>query len=312
MRHNFVEFIEARAKADPHFVLITADLGYGIFDQFRAEFPDQFINVGVAEQNLIGMATGMAMVGMNPLCYSLGNFPTMRCLEQIRNDAAYHDARITIVSSGGGFGYGQLGMSHHSTEDIGIMRPIPNTQIFVPATSAETIAICDQYFDADGVKYIRLEKSGPDLTALNPSPLEDGFYSYAKGEDLLLIGSGSIISECMGAAEALLHHDIHSSVISLSHVKSANPAHRQALQDMARAHKLVITVEEHNIIGGIGSVMAEILAESDGQTKLKRLGMPDQFTTVVGDQAFLRGKYGLDEAAICTAATTYFQTSSKK
>ena len=311
MRQNFVDFIEARAEADPHFVLITADLGYGMFDNFRVKFPDQFINVGVAEQNMIGIATGMAMIGMNPVCYSLGNFPTMRCLEQIRNDAAYHDARITIVSSGGGFGYGQLGMSHHATEDIGIMRPIPNTQIFVPATSAEIIAICDSYFEAPGVKYIRLEKSGPELTALNHAPLEDGFYRYAEGSDLLLIGSGSIISDCMQAAESLRSEGIEASVISLSHVKSANPAHRKALHDLASAHTLAITLEEHNIIGGIGSVMAEILAESDSQTKLKRLGMPDQFTTVVGDQAFLRGKYGLDKDAICAAAKAYFHPSSE-
>ena len=118
MRASFTEFCLAKAKNDPKFQLLTADLGFGIFDKLRELFPKNFINVGVAEQNLIGIATGMALTGLSPICYSIGNFPTMRCLEQIRNDAAYHDASIMIVSSGGGFGYKQLGMSHHSTEDI--------------------------------------------------------------------------------------------------------------------------------------------------------------------------------------------------
>ena len=310
MRSTFIEFIEKQALVNKNLILVTADLGYGIFDQFREKFPDQFINVGVAEQNMIGISTGLAMVGLNPICYSLGNFPTMRCLEQIRNDAAYHDANLTIVSSGGGFGYGQLGMSHHATEDLGILHSIPNVQIFVPATKKETSLILDHQLSLPAIKYIRLEKSGPEINYINSDPMNDGYALYKQGSDILLVASGSILKECVEAANELNNMNISASVASLSIVKSLNPSHSIKLKQFISQFKYVISAEEHNRLGGIGTTIAEAMAESATNTKLVRLGLNDCFTSVVGDQNFLRKTYGLDHEAIIENALKLFNKKS--
>lgn len=310
MRNTFIEFIEKQALINKKLILVTADLGYGIFDNFRKNFPDQFINVGVAEQNMIGISTGLAMVGLSPICYSLGNFPTMRCLEQIRNDAAYHDANLTIVSSGGGFGYGQLGMSHHATEDLGILHSIPNVQIFVPATKMETSLIFDYQSNLPAIKYIRLEKSGPEINYINSDPMKDGYAQYKQGSDVLLVASGSILGECMEAAKELDNMNIAASVASLSIVKSLDPAHSEKLKEFISQFKYVISVEEHNIFGGVGTTIAEVMADTATKTRLVRLGLKDCFTSVVGDQNFLRKTYGLDKVSIIENALKFFNKSS--
>ena len=138
MRDAFVRALEELAEENSNLFFITADLGFGVFDNFEEKFPKQYLNIGVAEQNMIGVATGLALEGRDVFVYSIANFSTFRCLEQIRNDAAYHNVNITIVSSGGGFTYGSLGMSHHATEDIGIMRAIPNITVVAPTSPWET------------------------------------------------------------------------------------------------------------------------------------------------------------------------------
>lgn len=298
MRRVFTNFCLESASNHMNFQLLTADLGYGMFDDYRSSFPDNFINVGVAEQNLIGIATGMALSGIYPVCYSIGNFPTLRCLEQIRNDAAYHNASIIIVSSGGGFGYGQLGMSHHATEDIGIMSVLPNVEIYAPATPAEAALILPHIYNRGGVKYLRLEKTGDDYQHLNNNPLEDGFFQYREGSDGLVLALGTTLNEAMDAADKLSKLGIQISVCSLAVVKSSDKNIHLNLRILLKKYKVVVTIEEHNDLGGIGSRVCDIVATSGIKTKVTKIGMKDCYSSIVGDQIFLRNEYNINSENI--------------
>ena len=163
MRDTFIEELTKRALIDPNVFLITGDLGFGVLEEFGESFPDQFLNAGVAEQNMTAIAAGMAMEGRKVFTYSIGNFPTLRCLEQIRNDICYHDLDVTIVSIGGGFSYGQLGMSHHATEDISIMRALPNIEVIIPSSLDEVSGSFNHIIQNQGPKYLRLDKSTADF-----------------------------------------------------------------------------------------------------------------------------------------------------
>ena len=297
MRNAFTEFCCEQAKIDKHLHVLTADLGYGIFDSFRQEFQDRFINVGVAEQNLIGIGTGMALTGLRPICYSIGNFPTLRCLEQIRNDAAYHDAQVTIVSSGGGFGYGQLGMSHHATEDVGVMSSLPNVSIYSPATPFEAKMMLNHVYDADGVKYVRLEKTGEDYELTNSNPLKDGYFQYSGGSDGLILCLGTTLSEGVHAMRILRNLGINVAVCSLAFVKSHNK-HYENLLSLISAHRRVTTIEEHNKFGGIGSMVSNLVTDNCLNIKLTKIAMNDTYSSVVGDQKYLRNYYGINANAI--------------
>ena len=169
MRDTFIEQLTKIARNDPNVLLLTGDLGFGVFENFRKEYPKQFLNVGVAEQNMSMIAAGLALKGKRVFTYSIGNFPTLRCLEQIRNDICYHDLNVTIVSIGGGFSYGALGMSHHATEDLSIMRALPNITCVAPSSLEETKDATFQLYKKKGPSYLRLDKS--DASYENPRSL---------------------------------------------------------------------------------------------------------------------------------------------
>ena len=301
MRDNFVEFCEKRAEASDNFMLLSADLGFGIFDKYIRQFPSQFLNVGVAEQNLIGIATGLSLVGREVVCYSLGNFPTLRCLEQIRNDAAYHEAAIRIVSSGGGFGYGQLGMSHHATEDVGILKALPNVEIFAPATVSELEYIFATASLEAAVQYIRLEKAGPAIKFKNLNPEQEGRFVYREGSDLLFLCLGTTIEEGLNSAKLLEGYDYDASVCTLYGQKHKKGFSEDLLEYLNRFQYLV-TVEEHNLYCGIASVLFDNFG-SNLKPEVIRFGLPDCYTSVVGDQPFLRSHYGLDAQSIVDTIT---------
>ena len=163
MRDHFVKRLCELAESDRRITLITGDLGFGVLNEFRQRFPRQFINAGIAEQNMTGLATGMALEGRIVFTYSIGNFSTLRCLEQIRNDACYHEANVKIVSVGGGFSYGALGISHHATEDLAIMRSLPGLTVVSPCGLWEAVQAAEAVTRTPGVCYVRIDKSaGPD------------------------------------------------------------------------------------------------------------------------------------------------------
>ena len=209
MRDAFVNSLLEIALKDKNIILLTADLGFGIFDEFEKKLPNQFFNVGISEQNMTGLATGLSLEGKKVVTYSIGNFPTFRCLEQIRNDACYHNVNVTIVASGGGYSYGQLGYSHHATEDISIMRPLPNTTIVTPCSDWEAENAIKALINENCVGYLRLDKTFIDSKKYFKSKYN--LYQanrYIDGKDITLIATGGIVREAIAASKELLKYKI--------------------------------------------------------------------------------------------------------
>ena len=300
MRDEFVQYCFDLARKDKKFKLITADLGYGIFDDFRESFPENFLNVGVAEQNMIGIATGLSLAGYSCVCYSLGNFPTLRCLEQIRNDAAYHEVSMWVVSSGGGFGYGQLGMSHHSTEDVGIMRVLPNVEVFSPANAREVVSILEQNHHNVSVKYLRLEKKGPDFFPLN-EPEKDGYFKYRDGNDGLVLALGTVLEEAMEASDELAELGHNLTVVSASSIKLLGDLDSDRWTRLLAQFQKIFVIEEHNYFGGLSSLVSEQLVRARIGAQLTSFCMQDTYSSVVGDQKYLRSFYKINSRSIVDA-----------
>jgi transketolase len=296
MRDTFIKELTKLAAADSNVVLITGDLGFGVFDDFSQRFPDQFLNVGVAEQNLMMVSAGMALEGKKIFAYSIGNFPTQRCLEQIRNDICYHDLDVTIIGMGGGFSYGQLGMSHHATEDISIMRALPNMVSIVPSCNSEVKGAMKALKNYNGPVYLRLDKSVVTLES-PPIDFEIGKSSLLrKGNSVSLICSGGITEEAMIAAEDLSKEGVESRVISMHTIK---PIDEIAIMLASADTGGIITIEENTIIGGLGSAVAEVCLESNyNPSFFCRIGLMDTYSNIVGDQNFLRKYYNMDAAYI--------------
>jgi len=216
MRDTFQKELIKISKKNKKLMLLTADLGFGVFDEFEKKFPKKYLNVGVAEQNLIGVSTGLAMSGKVIIAYSIANFLTLRCLEQIRNDAVYHNLNINLVSSGGGFTYGVLGMSHHATEDLSVLNCIPGITIAAPSTKWETKEIFNKLLKLRGVTYLRLEKNASNLAPNNRKLSLGNLNNYAKGSKFAIICIGGIFSECYSAVEKLKKKKINISLYKLS------------------------------------------------------------------------------------------------
>lgn len=296
MRNIFLKSLVKLAQEDRNVMLLTADLGYGVFESFVEQFPDQYINVGVAEQNMTGLATGLALEGKVVFTYSIGNFPTLRCLEQIRNDACYHGVNINIVSTGAGFSYGALGMSHHATEDLSIMRSLPGVTIVAPCNEEETEYATIQLAESAGVGYLRLEK----ITG-GEKPITNGFILgkanvIREGDDVSFIVAGGIMKEVLSAADILNSQGISSRIVSMHTVK---PLDFEAISDCVKKTPMIITVEENNVLGGLGGGVAEFCMESGLYPKtFMRVGMKDIYSTIVGDQQYLRSYYKMDANAL--------------
>ncbi len=293
MRDNFLKGLFELAKKDKNIFLITGDLGFKIFDQYIENFKDRFLNVGVAEQNMIGVATGMALRGYKVVVYSIANFATLRCLEQIRNDAAYHNANITIVASGGGYTYGALGMSHHATEDIAVIRSLPDIKVFVPSSGLESYITTKKIINLNGVKYLRIEKESKYKPIQKRINISKGVY-YNYGKDGVILTSGGILSECMQAEKSLNKKKLFFDVISINTIK---PLSNLLLKKISKK-KYIITVEEHNFSGGIGSCILEKLNELQIKKNIKIISIKDCYSSVVGDQQFMRKKNGIDSKSI--------------
>lgn len=296
MRNAFVEELTRLAERDRDVVLITGDLGFGVFEDFEARFPDQYINAGVAEQNMTMVATGMALEGKKVYTYSIGNFPSLRCLEQIRNDVCYHDANVTIIGMGGGFSYGQLGMSHHATEDLSILRALPNMTLVAPSTASEVRGAMRALYAQAGPAYLRLDKSKFDGD-LDETPFELGRARRVRdGGDLTLVTAGGILEEVCAAADQLAAEGIDCRVLSMHTIK---PLDGDALARASRETAGIVTVEENTIVGGLGGAVAEFcLEQADRPGFFRRVGLRDTYSSVVGDQRYLRGYYEMDAGCL--------------
>ncbi len=298
MRDAFTAALQTLAAKDKNIFLITGDLGFGVLKPYWETYPDQFFNAGISEQAMTGMAAGMALSGKTVFTYSIGNFPTLRCLEQIRNDCAYHHANVKIVCVGGGFVYGSLGMSHHATEDMAILRALPDVTVFTPGDPEEVKAIMPVLASHPGTCYLRLGRGGE--PTLHTKPIENYHLGQAlclkEGSDAALFSAGGILSQTVAAAKLLEEQGISVSVYSFPTIK---PLDEELVTRLARELPLLVTVEEHTALGGLGGAVAETVANMAGsRARVLRIGMPDAYSTVVGSQQYLREQYGLDAASI--------------
>ncbi len=297
MRDEFVRTLTQLARHDRNLFLITGDLGFGVLDGFADEFPDQYLNAGVAEQNMTGLAVGLALEGKTVFTYSIANFPTLRCLEQIRNDACYHAANVKIVAIGGGFAYGALGFSHHATEDLAVMRSMPQMTVVAPGDPAEVRAATKAIYQVRGPCYLRLGRGGE--PAVHPKEFDFTLGRAIKlldGNEIVYLATGGILSNVFRACQLLRARGKQVALYSIPTVK---PIDRELLETLAGRFRVIVTVEEHSVIGGLGGAVAEILASLwQPRASLTMMGLRSGFSSVVGDQDYLRKAYGLSVEAI--------------
>jgi transketolase len=291
MRTAFVNTLKELARKDERVFLVTADMGFSVFESFKEEFPDRFLNTGIAEQNTIGIAAGLAMSGKIVYVYSIIPFITMRCFEQIRLDLAYNNTNVKIVGVGAGFTYGSMGSSHHAIEDISIMRSIPNMTVFCPGDPFETEELVKRSYEIAGPVYIRLGKNGEPIIHKNKNKIEIGKpISITEGNDLILITTSNTLELAKSWVDEWDAEGIRVNLVSLPTIK---PVDQFAIRELINKSIPIITLEEHNIIGGLGSTISEIIAESGKGIKFKRMGINDEFSHYVGGAEFQRKKLNI-------------------
>jgi transketolase len=297
MRDRFIAVLTELAPQIPELLLLTGDLGFGVLDNFVATYPGQFLNTGVAEQNMAGLAAGLALEGHSVFTYSIGNFPTLRCLEQIRNDICYHDANVTIVCIGGGMSYGPVGMSHHATEDLAILRSLPGIEVFSPGDLWEAEELSRYLVSHRGPAYLRLDKSAAKPTVRPGEVFRPGLIRTVRaGSDVTLAATGGILGEALAAADLLDEQGVHCRVLSVHTIK---PLDVETLSLAALETEGIVSIEEHAVNGGLGGAIAEALMEAGTFPGFfVRMGLRNTFSSIIGSQQYLRTIYSLDAASI--------------
>ena len=288
MRDSFIECLRQAAIKDPSILLLTGDLGFGVLNRFIESIPQQCINMGIAEQNMTGVAAGLALEGYRVFTYSIGNFSSLRCLEQIRNDVCYPKANVHIISIGSGLGYGSLGMSHHATEDVSILRSLPNLAVYSPSDYAEVIAVAQACLTESGPSYIRLPRIKADPQALRSVKVDtcNGFGADQQ-RPLVLLTHGSCLAQAQAIAE-----QIPCAIYTVPRIKPL-PTNLEAI---LKGRTQVITLEQHNLDGGFGSAIGEWLLDHRVALPLIRLGLPNIFLTQGGTDQELSQQAGLGVA----------------
>jgi transketolase len=297
MRDAFAREMTALAAQRDDVILLSGDIGNRMFDRYKEVAPERFVNCGIAEANMMSLAAGMALSGLRPVIYTIAPFTTTRCLEQIRVGVAYHQAPVVIVGTGSGLCYAELGPTHHSLEDMAILRTMPGMNVVAPADSGELVAQLREALDSPDPTYMRIGKKDEPLLHTDTERLGIGkAHLLRDGTDLLLIGVGPILREGLQAAKALALTGISVAVASLGGVK---PLDEPFLASMAERFPHWLSLEEHGITGGLGSALLEWLSDSGGPAvRLRRLGVPDAFLHELGDQTFARRQLGLDAGGI--------------
>jgi len=286
MRTAFINTLHALAEQDKRVMLLSGDIGFSVLEKFQKEFSDRFLNMGISEANMIGVAAGLALCGMKPYVYSIIPFVTMRCFEQIRNDLCYQNVDVKIVGTGGGLSYGNLGPTHHAREDIAIMRALPNIIVTCPGDPIETELIVRESLKLNGPLYIRLGRGSEPIAHKEKPKLRIGKgIALKEGDDIAIVATGNILNNALTAAGLLAEKGINARVISMHTIK---PLDKEIVLAAANETKAIFTVEEHSIIGGLGSAVSEVLAESDSKILFKRIGLKDAFEKTVGNHEYLR------------------------
>jgi transketolase len=301
MRAAFCQALIEMARRDERVWLLSGDLGFSVLEPFAKEFPGRFVNCGVAEQNMTGVAAGLALAGKIVFTYSIANFPVMRCLEQIRNDICYHNLNVRIVSVGGGLAYGSLGYSHFGLEDLAVMRVMPNMTTIAPGDPVEVRLVMESLRNYSGPIYLRLGK-GRERVIHKESP--EFFIGKAilvrNGQSLTLISTGGILDEVVLAADILARHGVQARVLSMP---TLQPLDENAILQAAKETGGLVSIEEHGA-GGLFSAVAETLSRYNCRASLRGInisGISDQISSTVGDQQVLRTRFGLDAQSIAAA-----------
>ena len=283
MRNTFITELLKLARADEKILLVTGDLGYGVVDEFAKELPKQFLNFGINEQTMMGAAAGMAQQGYKPYIYSIGNFPTFRCLEQIRNDVCYMNLDVTIVAIGAGFAYGTAGYSHHLIEDISALSALPNLQIYSPADELETQLATALIASRQGPQYLRLGKGGEGKITGHFDQSIEGLSILPGSTEVAILTVGNILTE--GLRISSLKSEFNPTVVSCYSLTD--------LTDFlaSTSFSRIVTLEEHLLRGGFGSLIREICEESG--TAVQSFGIQKIVSTNAGDQKHLREVYGI-------------------
>ena len=296
MRDTFVKTLIEEAKKDKNIELITGDLGFGVLKPYFEQLPNQFTNAGIAEQNMTGVAAGMALCGKTVFTYSIGNFPTLRCIEQIRNDCAYPHANVKIVCVGGGFVYGSLGLSHQATEDIAILRALPEVTVVCPGDLVEAAEATKAIAHTPGTVYLRLGRGGEKRVHNKIDNFQIGKAIKIReakedcNKKVALFSTGAILDEVTEAAGILEKEGIGVEEYSFHTVK---PIDKDVILDCANRYDYIVTVEEHNVIGGFASAVSEVITDSDENVRLIKIGLNDEYCSKVGNQKYLRAQYGM-------------------
>lgn len=296
MRDDFFRSLADLAQTREEIFLLSANLGFKLFDDFRGRFPRRFLDMGVAEANMIGVAAGMALSGKQVYCYSIIPFLIMRAYEQIRMDVAHHGLPVKLVGVGGGFTYGLEGFSHYGIEDLALMRAMPNMNVVVPADFEEARQLAQASLDFPRPLYLRLGRSAdPAVYSAKPKMRIGEGVLLKEGRDAVLIAVGSMVSESLKAAALLEKEDFSLSVVNMHTLK---PLDRRLVLECAQKHRAVFTAEEHSLHGGLGSAVAEVLAESSYAGIFERFGIAEPLRQTIGDSEFLKRTYGLTGESI--------------
>jgi transketolase len=299
VRKAFVEALLEMAASDPRIFLLTGDLGWSVLEPFAARYPDRFLNAGVAEANMAGIATGLAQAGYVPFIYSIATFTSMRCYEQVRNGPILHRLPVRVIGIGGGYAYGHAGPTHFALEDLAIARVQPGFTVLAPADPRQARSAMLALRALEGPAYLRVGKGGnPEVPGLDGRFAFDRPELVREGTDLLFLATGTIVLEALAAAEALAGEGVSAAVAVLAHLGFA-PA--PALVELIGRYPAVVSVEEGYASGGLGSLAAEAIARNGLRSRLETCGVRAGLSGESGSEAFMRKKAGLDAAALAEA-----------
>jgi transketolase len=301
MRSTFAATLSTLARKRKDIYLLTADLGFKLFDSFRREFPEKFINMGVAEQNMVGVAAGLSLTGKNVFCYSMIPFLSMRALEFIRIDLCYQNLNVKLIGVGCGVTYGFEGVTHHGIEDLAVMRAVPNMTVVSPGDPVEVRAVIEESVEYKGPIYVRLGGNNDPAVHNQSRRIRIGKGALLQqGGDITLFATGTALAAANEAALMLKGQGVEINLISLHTIK---PLDTELISEYTEKSSFVVTVEEHSVLGGLGSAIGEVLLDAGYRGQFLKIGLPDHYGGIVGSAAYQRKVYGLTREAICERIT---------
>jgi len=302
MRFAVVNSIYEAALKNKDIVFLTGDLNHVHEKEFRKNIPDQYINVGIAEQNMIGIAAGLALSGKKVFVYSITPFVTMRCFEQVKSDVCYQNLDVNLIGVGGGFAYGQYGNTHCSIEDVAVMRVLPNMKIVAPSNPLEAKVLTAQILNLKGPTYIRIGRGKEPMPEKKYKVHFGKGHYISRGKDVAIFSYGPILTEAEKVVDALGKKKIEATLINMHTIK---PLDEKLVLKIVKHTRTIFTIEEHSIIGGLGSAIAEIISERGHKTLIfKRFGVKDIYLKEIGIQEYLRKKHGISATKIVSLILT--------